>query len=189
MPAERATRGRLSSLEMIPADAQHHMVWAMGELNARNRSQSDILDELNGKLADMGLDLISRSAFSRAAVRAETARRRYEERAQLVAAILPMATPDKVREADLVIGELLKTLIGGILDRETLSSEDALNLAQAYKRTIEGQTASAELRRQQEAEFAAKLGEVEKAVAKAKGITAETRMKIMEQLGVIQRRG
>ncbi len=182
-----AERRVLSSLDLVPEDAQDEIVWAMGELNARRRSQADILFELNDRLAVRGVDPISKSAFSRAAVRAEKSRRAMAERNALIAAIAPMATPDKVREADLVIGELLKMLVAAILEKDDLTSEDAFNLAQAHLKSIQAQEKSTELKKAAEAEFAAKLGAAAEKVASVRGITAQARRQIMEQLGVIQK--
>ena len=182
----RETRGQLSSLDLVPEAGRNAIAWAMDELNARQRTQADILFELNDRLEVVGCDPISRSAFNRAAVRVTLARRRAEERDAVIAAIAPMSTPDKVAEADIVVAEMLKTLVMGILDREALTSEDALNLARAHQKAVEAQTQSSELRRVAQAEFEARLGKAAEAVSKAKGITAETRDKIMEQLGVIR---
>lgn len=182
-----AERRVLSSLDLVPEEAQDDIFWAMRELNARRRSQADILFELNDKLAVRGVDPISKSAFSRAAVRAEKSRRAMAERNALIAAIAPMATPDKVREADLVIGELLKMLVAAILEQDGLTSEDAFNLAQAHLKSIQAQEKSTELKRAAEAEFSAKIGAAAEKVAQVKGITADARRQIMEQLGVIQK--
>lgn len=184
-----AERRVLSSLDLVPEEAQDDIVWAMGELDARRRSQAEILFDLNARLAQKGSDPISRSAFSRAAVRAEKSRRAMVERNALIAAIAPMATPDKVREADLVIGELLKMLVAAILEKDDLTSEDAMNFASAHFKSIQAQEKSTELKRAAEAEFSAKIGAAAEKVAKVRGITAEARQQIMEQLGVIQKAG
>lgn len=180
-------RGQLSSLDLVPDAGRDAIAWAMGELNARRRTQADILFELNDRLEAVGCERISKSAFNRAAMRAAIAKSRAEERSAVIAAVAPMATPGKVAEADIVVAEMLKTLVMAILDREELTSEDALNLARAHQKAVEAQTQSAELRRVAQAEFDAKLGNAAEAVSKAKGLTADTRKKIMEQLGVIQK--
>ena len=79
----RQTRGRLSSLDLLPEDCTDDVVWAMGELNARKRSQADILFELNDRLAVKGCDIISKSAFNRRAVRVALIQARREEDAAL----------------------------------------------------------------------------------------------------------
>lgn len=182
-------RGRLSSLDQLPDEAQDDLVWAMAELNQRKRSQAEILDELNGRLADKSLVLISRSAFNRKAMRVAQAGRRVDEARAIYEGIAPRVTPDQMDQSAIVIGELIKVLISELLDRDqkSFTPSGAKELASAYKAAIEAQAISGDLKRRMEAEFSAKVGAAVEKVAKAKGITADTRHKIMEQLGVIQR--
>ena len=189
MAPERITRGRLSSLDLLPEEAQDDLIWALGELNARKRTQADILSELNGRLADKGLDLISKSAFNRKAVRIAAVMSRREESAAVYAAVAKNLTPQSVDEASIVVGELIKMAIAATLEGDAggLSSEDLANLASGYRATVAAMKLSADHKRAQLAEFNAKVGEAVEAVSKAKGITADTRRALMEQLGVIQK--
>jgi len=182
-------RGRLSSLDLLPEEAQDDIVWAMGELNKRKRTQAEILADLNGRLADKGLDLISKSAFNRRSIRVAAAAKKIAERRALFEGLAPQFTPEKISEADVVIGELIKTLITELLDREAneFDPKGAMELARAYKHTIEGQRLSGDAKRRALAEFDAKVGKAVETVSSAKGLTAATRTKIMEQLGVIQK--
>lgn len=182
-------RGRLSSIDLLPEDAEADLAWAMGELNARKRTQSDILAELNGRLADKGLPLISKSAFNRRSIRIAAAAKKIAERRALFEGIAPQFTPDKIAEADIVIGELIKTLITELLDREAneFDPKGAMELSRAYKHTIEGQRLSGDAKRRALAEFDKKVGAAVDAVSKTAGITADARRQIMEQLGVVQK--
>lgn len=182
-------RGRLSSIDLLPDEAQDDLLWAMGELNARKRTQADILSELNGRLGDKGVELISKSAFNRKAVRIASASRKIAERRALFEGIAPQFTPDKIAEADVVIGELIKILITELLDRDAneFDPKGAMELSRAYKHTIEGQRLSGDAKRRALADFDKKIGAAVETVSKAKGITADARHMIMEQLGVIQK--
>lgn len=180
------TRGQLSSLDLVPEAGRNAVAWARDELERRERTQADILFELNDRLEAAGCGRISKSAFNRAAVAVWLAKRRAEVSAAVIGAMAPLATPEKVAEADIVVSEIIKSIILAILDRDGLTSEDALNLARAHQKAVEAQTQSSELRRIAQAEFDAKLGKAAEAVSTAKGITAATRDKIMEQLGVIR---
>jgi len=155
----------------------------MGELNNRARTQADILFELNDRLAAKGLDGISKSAFNRKAMRVAAAAQRLSERRALFEGLAPQFTAERMDEANVVIGELIKTLITELLDADA----GAMELARAYKHTIEGQNISADAKRRALDAASRKVGEAVEKVAREKGITAETRNKIMEQLGVIQR--
>jgi hypothetical protein len=181
-------RGRLSSIDLLPDEAQDDIVWAMGELNKRQRTQADILFELNDRLAVKGLDAISKSAFNRKAVRVANAARKISESRALFAGIAPQFTPDRIAEADIVIGELIKILITELLDRDAgaFDTKGAMELSRAYKHTIEGQRLSGDAKRRAVADFDRKVSAAVETVSKVKGITAEARDKIMEQLGVIR---
>jgi hypothetical protein len=72
-------------------------------------------------------------------------------------------------------------------DAKSVTTKGAMELARAYKNTIEGQNLSAEAKRRALDAASRKVGAAVEKVAKEKGITAETRARIMEQLGVIQR--
>jgi len=161
----------------------------MGELNQRRRTQADILFELNDRLKVKGVDPISKSAFNRRAVRVAAAASRLAERRALFEGLAPQFTADRMDEANVVIGELIKTLITEMLDADASSftPKGAMELARAYKHTIEGQNISAEAKRRAFAAASQKVGEAVEKVAAEKGISAETRQKIMEQLGVIRR--
>lgn len=152
-----AGRGRLSSIEQLPEDAQDDIVWAIGQLNERSRTQADILFELNDRLAVKGIDPISRSAFNRRAMRLAKRAMQLEERRHVYAGIAERLTPEEIGKADVVLGEFLKTLIDELLDGEGLNSKNAMELARAYKETVVAQRHSAEHRRKMDEETRKKL--------------------------------
>ena len=187
--ADRLGRGRLSSLDLAPEEAQDDIFWAMGELNQRARTQADILSELNGRLADKGCPLISKSAFNRKAMRVAAAAARLSERRALFEGLAPQFTAERMDEANVVIGELIKTLITEMLDADagSFTPKGAMELARALKHSVEAQTISSEAKRRALDAASRQVGAAVDKVAREKGITAETRARIMEQLGVIQR--
>ncbi len=183
----------LSSLEMLPEECQDDVVWALARLNERERTQTDILFELNDRLAVKGYGPISKSAFSRRSVRLKRRADRLAERDAMYAGMIERITPDKMAEQDIILGELLKALIDEFAD-EASSAKEIKALADAYKQTITAQNLSARLKTmakadakaEAEAEAEAKMSaQVDKAVetiARAKGITAETAEAIKAQI-------
>ncbi len=155
----------LSSLDQLPEECQDDVVWALAELNQRHRTQTDILFELNDRLAVKGHGPISRSAFSRRSVRLKRRRDRIEERNAMYAGIADTITPEKMGEQDIVLGELLKTLIDEFLD-EAGSAADVKELASAFRQTVAAQHISANLK---EKALAAAQAKLEKAVEAAAG--------------------
>lgn len=170
-------RGRLSSLDLLPDEAQDDLIWAIGELNTRARTQADILFELNDRLAVKGIEPISRSAFNRKSMRLAKRSMQIDERRHIYAGIAERLTPEEVGKADLVLGEFLKTLIDELLDGDGLVSKNAMELARAYKDTVMAQRHSAELREKAEARANARLekavDEIGEAVRKEAGLSAE----------------
>lgn len=157
MVAKRQGRGRLSSLDLLPEEAQDDLVWALGELNQRTRTQADILFELNDRLEAKGIDPISRSAFNRRATRLARRTAQLEERRYVYAGIAERLTPEEVSKSDLVLGEFLKVLIDELLDGSELTSKSAMELARAYKETVLAQRHSAAERRKAEDEAKKKI--------------------------------
>ena len=76
-------RGRLSSIDLLPEEAQDDILWALGELNQRQRTQADILFELNDRLEAKGFEAISKSAFNRNSTKLAARSRRIAERQQI----------------------------------------------------------------------------------------------------------
>jgi len=155
----------LNSLDLLPEECQDDVVWALAELNQRQRTQADILFELNGRLAVKGYGPISKSAFSRRSVRLKRRADRLAERDALYAGIVDKITPEKMGEQDIVLGELLKAVIDEFID-EAKSPEDVKELASAFRQIVSAQQVSANLKAKAEAAAQAKM---EKAVKVAAG--------------------
>lgn len=158
----------LSSLDQLPEECQDDVVWALSQLNKRERTQTDILFDLNDRLAVKGHGPISRSAFSRRNVRLKRRRDRLEERNAMYAGIADTITPEKMGEQDIVLGELLKSLIDEYLD-EAGSAAEVKELAAAFKQTIQAQHISAELKTKAVAAAQAKAIAAVASVAKERG--------------------
>lgn len=174
MARTRKGRGRLSSLDTIPDEGQDDVLWALGELNQRARTQQDILAELNERLEAKGIDPISRSAFNRRAVRLAAAARRLEESRYLFAGLADQFTPDRIDEGNVGLGEVIKTLIFELLDPDRgHTPETAMQLARAYQATISGQRISSDRRRKLEADYQEKVARTIDTVAKEGGLSAE----------------
>ncbi|QDY99075.2 DUF3486 family protein [Nitratireductor mangrovi] len=163
---------------MLPEECQDDVVWALARLNERQRTQADILFELNDRLAVKGQGPISRSAFSRRSVRMSKRARQLEERSHLYAGIAEKLTPEEIGQADIVLGEFLKTLIDELLDHPQLTPKNAMELARAYQSIVAAQRTSVDRQEKSERATAAKLAkavdEAVETVAKEKGMSAET---------------
>lgn len=181
-----AGRGRLSSLDLLPDEAQDDLVWAMAQLNERRRTQTDILFELNDRLAVKGIDAISASAFNRKAVRLAKRNQRLEERRHLYAGIAPKLTADKIAEDDLVLAEFIKSLLDELLEEEGHGTKNALDLARAYQSVVTAQAQSARNRafasEEAKKKLSAAMDAAEEAVASGKGDPVEALRRIRQDV-------
>jgi hypothetical protein len=151
-------RGRLSSLDLLPDEAQEDLVWACQELYARARSQADILFELNDKLAVKGIEPISRSAFNRKALRLAASMRRMQETKQIFEALSGQLQPEKLDDHSVALGEFLKQLIFDLLQPGAgdHDADSAMKLGRAFRDVLAGQKISGDRRLALQKEFAAK---------------------------------
>ncbi len=169
-------RGRLSSLDMLPDEAQDDLVWACQQLYARDRTQADILFELNDKLAVKGIEPISRSAFNRKALRLAASMRRMQETKQIFEALSGQLQPEKLDDHSVALGEFLKQLIFDLLQPGAgdHDADSAMKLGRAFRDVLAGQKISGDRRLALQKEFAAKAARAVEDVGRTKGLTADT---------------
>lgn len=195
--ARRASRGRgrLSSIELLPAECDDVIAWAAQELAARDRTQTDIyaefaarLDEVRAATPHLDFDTPSFSAFNRYAIRLATMTRRLEEARDIAAAISEKFDAQGSDDLTKIAAEAIKTLIFELL---TMSGEggiapkDAMQLANALRSAAQAQGISTARRQKIEAEFEDKVDDAVETVARVKGLTRETAESIKgEILGV-----
>ncbi|GJD93375.1 DUF3486 family protein [Methylobacterium iners] len=180
----RLGRGRLSTIDLLPEEAQDDVVWAVGELNRRERTAADILFELNDRLQVKGIPPISKSAFNRKSMKLAAMSNRLNEARHIFAGLAPQFTAEKVDEHTLVLGEFIKLLIFEIVqtDGAELSSKGAMELARAHLAVIQGQKISSERRAKLEADFKAGAAEAIDKVTKARGVSAEVTAELRREL-------
>ena len=187
----RAGRGRLSSMDLLPEEAQDDVVWAVGELNKRERTAGDILHDFNGRLIDKGLEPISKSAFNRKSVKLAAMSNRLNEAKHIFAGLAPQFTAEKVDENTLVLGEFIKLLIFEIVqtDGSQMDPKGAMELAKAHLAVIQGQKISSERRAKLQQEFKDEAGKAIDKIAAQKGLSDDVRRDLRRDLfGVSQPR-
>lgn len=177
-------RNRLSSLDLVPEDAQDDIVWAIGELNQRQRTQAEILQDLNARLATKGVDPISSSAFNRKAVKLRAVQIRLDEARHIFTGIADQFTPEKVDDNSIVLGEFIKMLVFELTqaDASERTPKMAMELARAFHDTVKGQAMSAARRSKLQAEFKEKAEAAIEKVSDAKGLSPETKEAFKREL-------
>lgn len=104
-------------------------------------------------MAVHGIDPISKSAFSRASVRAAAAARRIAEARAVFSGIADQFTPESIDDNSIVLGEVIKTLILELVDNPGQTPKGAMELARAFLATIQGQKLSSDRRQKLQAEL------------------------------------
>ncbi|PHR20398.1 MAG: hypothetical protein COA37_15305 [Hoeflea sp.] len=169
-------RGRLSSIELLPDEAQPDIVWAGEELRKRDRLQKDILAEFNARLADRGIGPVSVGAFSRYSTQLAITTRRIEETHRIVKALGSRLDAASSDDLTMMVAELGKTLVFELLQgagESGFSPKDAKELAMAARSFAQAQRASTDRIAALEKEMEGKVEAVTTAMAKQTGLSAD----------------
>lgn len=166
----REGRGRLSSIDMLPQEAEADIVWALGELREPKKPQIAILAEFNARLADRGLQGVSKSAFSRWAVRKSIQFRKLDEVRHITAEIVGDMGVDAADQVTVAVAEMLKVAIYELLEGGQADAKSVMEMARALSSVVGAQKTSADHRRQLEARVTAQMA---KAADKAEKVAAE----------------
>jgi hypothetical protein len=175
-PNRREGRGHLSSIDMLPDEAEAAIVWANDQLRERKLPSAVILAEFNEKLADAGIGPVSKSAWGRYAVRKAIQFRRLDEIQRMggeLARTMDAKAPDEVTVA---VAELLKVAAFEILEEGDVSTKGIMELSRALQSAVSAQKTSAEYRERLEKEVQARLAEAAKEageIGKKKGVSPE----------------
>lgn len=128
MTDRRDGRGRLSSIDLLPEDAEVDIVWALEQLRLREMPQTDILKEFNRRLAERGLDPIKKSAFNSWSMRKAVQFRRIDETRTITRDIVASIGTGGSEEMTIAVAELVKVTIYELL--ESREKPDAKALAE-----------------------------------------------------------
>jgi Protein of unknown function (DUF3486) len=182
-----AKRGRLSSIDQLPEAAEPHVAHAMQELRLRQKPQVQILAELNGNLADLGVKSISKSAFNRKSLWLASYGQQIENAREIAGVMAERLDAAPEGDVGLLLNETLKTMIFDVLAEASLSPDSAsmLMLQQASKSLMaleQSRKLSVDTRTNIMKTFAKKAGEAVDSVGKAKGLTSDTVTEIKRQI-------
>jgi hypothetical protein len=177
-------RGRLSSIELLPAACAPVVTWANEELRRRDRTQTDIYQEFYAKLQDIQKEfrgeleftIPSFSSFNRKAIKLAQITRRMDDTNAIVASLAKTFDAAATDDLTIVAGQAIKTLIFEII---TCSGEgeiipkEAMQLASALRQASQAQGISTKRRKEVEKDFEEKVTEaVDKAGAQV-GLSKE----------------
>lgn len=181
----REGRGRLSSIDMLPEEAEPDIVWALDQLRAREKPSKMILAEFNSRLADRGIGAVSKSAWGRWSIRKAIQFRRLDEARHIASELVPSLGTDGPDHVTVMIAEMVKVSALELLEGGEVSSKGLMELSRAVSSAVAAQKVSAENRRKLEDEVEARLAKAAAAVAEvgtAAGVGPDTLKKITNLL-------
>lgn len=169
-------RGHLSSIDMLPDEAESAIVWANEQLRERKLPSAVILAEFNERLADVGIAPISKSAWGRYAVRKAIQFRRLDEIQRMGSELSRTMDAKAPDEVTIAVAELLKVAAFEILEEGDVSTKGIMELSRALQSAVSAQKTSAEYRERLEKDVQARLAEAAKEageIGKRKGVSPE----------------
>lgn len=172
----RDGRGRLSSIDQLPEEADDDLAWAIEQLRGRSMPQTAIVGEFNKRLADRGIAGVSKSAFSRWAVRKAIQFRKLDEVRHITSEIVGDLGVDGADQVTVAVAEMLKVAIYELLEKGTADSKGVMEMARALTSVVSAQKTSHEHRRRLEERVAAQMEQAAdrvEDVAREAGLTDE----------------
>lgn len=186
-PDRRDGRGRLSSIDQLPDDADPEIMWAAEQLRDRSMPQTAILKEFNARLADRGIGSVSKSAFSRWSIRKAIQFRRLDEVRHITGEMVTNLGTDGPDQVTIAVAEMVKVAAYELLEGGKVDSKGLQEIARAVQSSVLAQKSSAEARRKLEEDVAQRLAKARadiESVGKKAGVSPETLAEINRALGV-----
>lgn len=189
MARRAAGRGRLSSIDRLPAWCDDAVRTAFTALKEDKLTQIEICDNLNAAIRTAAweegitdpksIPQISKSAFNRRSMRLAALGRRLEEASEIASILAPKFEGEDAEKITRLLAQTIKTLTLEMLegaeklrtDGET--AEMLMFASRALKHAEEAQKISSDTRARIMKEFSDKAEKTVDAVAKAKGLSPD----------------
>ncbi|AQZ51922.1 DUF3486 family protein [Martelella mediterranea] len=184
-------RGRLSNIDLLPAECDDVVAWAAQELAMRKRTQTEIYTEFRDRLLaiqseyEISFEIPSFTAFNRYSVNLARMTKRIQETREIAATIAQRIDAEASDELTLITAEAIKMLIYELLQATEdggLDPKGAMQLANALRSAVQAQSVSSARRQKVEADFADKAKQAVQTVAKARGLSDEAAGEILDKL-------
>lgn len=185
-------RGRLSSFETLPTEAEGVVSWAAMELAARERTQTDIYAEFASRCealmaehrGELEFDIPAFSSFNRFSIRQARLSKRLTETREIVAVLAQKHDAKASDDLTIIAGEMIKSVVLHMLGdgADGVAPKELKALADAFRAAQMAQNLSSDRRTKEDAKLAARVTEAVDTVAKAAGMTKETAEKIKSEI-------
>lgn len=188
-------RGRLSSFDLLPKEADAIVAWAAGELADREKTQTDIYAEFVTRCealmaehrGELEFVIPAFSSFNRFSVRQARLSRRLDQTREIVAVLAQKHDAKASDDLTVIAGEMIKSVVLHMLGdaADGIAPKELKELADAFRSAQAAQNLSSTRKSKETAALQERLKAAVDASAKAKGLTAETTEAIKaEILGV-----
>ena len=147
-PERREGRGRLSSIELLPEEAEPDILWASDQLRERTMPAKMIWQEFNARLADRGIGPVSKSAWSRYSVRKAIQFRELDQVGKISSELVTKLGLDGPDQVTVAVAEMLKVAAFQILEGGDVGTKGLMELSRALASAVAAQKGSSEHRRQ-----------------------------------------
>lgn len=185
-------RGRLSSFETLPTEAEGIVAWAASELADRDKTQTDIYAGFVGKCealmaehrGELEFDIPAFSSFNRYSIRQARLSKRLTETREIVAVLAQKHDAKASDDLTIIAGEMIKSVVLHMLGdgADGVAPKELKALADAFRAAQMAQNMSSDRRTKEDAKMAARVGDAVDTVAKAAGMTKETAEKIKSEI-------
>lgn len=167
-------RVRLSSIDLLPPEADADIVWAVAEIEAGKRLLKDVLGEFNARLADHGIGPISPSAWTRYAVKKRAAFQQLKEIREISNAIATSLEPGDDDALTMTISQFAKTAMYKLFENgKAPDSKSIMEVGRALQSIEQAKKASSAHKKQAEKEAADKAVKTIEAVATEAGLSSD----------------
>lgn len=188
-------RGRLSSFDLLPSEADAIVAWAASELADREKTQTDIYAEFVGKCEALMMEhrgelefaIPAFSSFNRFSIRQARLSRRLDQTRDIVKVLAEKHDAQASDDLTIIAGEMIKSVVLHMLGdaADGIAPKQLKELADAFRAAQAAQNLSSARKAKETAALNERLAEAVTTAAKAKGLTAETTEAIKaEILGV-----
>ena len=185
-------RGRLSSLDLLPKEVDAIVAWAASELADREKTQTEIYSEfvtrcemlMKEHRGELEFQIPSFSSFNRFSIRQARLSRRLDQTREIVKVLAEKHDAKASDDLTIIAGEMIKSVVLHMLGdaADGIAPKELKNLADAFRSAQTAQNLSSTRKTKETQQLQAKLGEAVDAVAKAKGLTAETAEQIKSEI-------
>ncbi len=185
-------RGRLSSFDLLPPEADAIVSWAASELSDREKTQTDIYAEFVSKCqslmaehrGELEFRIPAFSSFNRYSVRQARLSRRLDQTRDIVAVLAEKHDAKASDDLTIIAGEMIKATVLHLLGdaADGVPPKELKELADAMRSAQTAQNMSSDRKAKDDKKLATQMGAAVDAVAKAKGMTAETAEAIKAKL-------